>query len=224
MQIFKEIYELSKKRHPYSAVSRISLARLYTDNGDFKKAEEEYSQVEYLVKNREPLFKYYRNLAEFYLVWSSATPNLRAINLMKARKACEMSEKQSGYIHQGLRKTIARVLLASYYDLMDREQYEEGYKIFDRYVINCRGLVIKNDADAELMRSYIKELLKHAQFTWSRGLLERAAKATYRAKVFHHTYYGAKNREVDKSWADEDKKIDEALSIFMQAGVKIDKK
>lgn len=220
-----EYYELSKQRHPYSAVSRINLARILAAKGDFKEAQQEYIEVEYLVKNREPLFNHYKNLAEFYLAWANKDASLRSENLTKARAACEKSIKKSqGYIYPELRKTMAGVLLSSYYDLMEKTEYDEAYKVFDELVILCRGYVVKNHEDAKFILSHAQELLKHAQYTWSKGQLERAAKATFRAKAQYHRYYGAMKGKVDQSWIDEDKQIDEALSIFIQAGVKIDKK
>ena len=220
-----EHYSISKEKHPYSPLSRISLARLLTSKEDFEEAEREYEDVEYLVKNREPLFNYYRNLADFYLLWSHSESGLRSSLLTKARAACAMSVKKSdGYVYPDLRRTMEMVLLSSYYDLLGSEQYEEAYNVIDELVVLTRGHQIKTEADAKFILSHAKELLKHAQFTWSKGELARAAKATYRAKAFYHKYYGALKGNVDQAWVSEEKKINEALSVFIQAGIKIDKK
>jgi len=72
-----KFYELSKERHPFSPTSRISLARLWIKKEQYAKAEVEFKEVEYLVQNREPLFHYYRDLAEFYTGWAIVEPERR---------------------------------------------------------------------------------------------------------------------------------------------------
>ena len=218
-------YNLSKKRHPYSPISRISLARLLTLKGDFAQAEKEYKDVEYLVKNREPLFMFYRNLAEFYLTWSSVDTKNKSKHLNDAREACKMSvRKTEGHIRDNVRITIERVLLASYYEFLENSKYDEAYEVFDELMGISKAHQVKNENDINYLLSHGKELVKHAQLAWRKGQLERAAKATYRAKMLYFTYHKKVNGEVYESWSDEYKKINQALKIFQRAGVKIDKK
>lgn len=219
-----EYYRLSKTMHPYSPLSRISLARLLVLKKQFVEAEKEFLEVEYLVKNREPLFYYYQNLADFYHNWASEDLESRSRLLVKSRKACEESKKKLVRLNsQHLRRSTARILLACYYDLLEQEKTTEAFAAFDEFVMISRKTPIRSKEDAARLIAGAKELLKHADLTWNRGLMERSAKATYRAKIFYHRYYRYKKKNVNQLWINEEKQISNALKMFQQAGIEIDK-
>lgn len=217
-------YEKSKQMHPYSPISRISLARIDIRKGQYKAAEKEFKEVEYLVQNREPLFHYYQNLAEFFVGWSIVEPESRTELLIKAKQAYEISiKKRDGYINAGLRKTIAKTQLACYNDLLENEHFEESYQAFDEFVLTCRSIQMQTDEDAELFLSYARDMLKHADHAWNKGLMARSAKATHRANGHYYRYKNFKKGLVNQEWINEQEKINEALKMFQQAGIKIDK-
>ena len=220
-----QYYQMSKERHPYSPTSCISLARLYIKTGQYRKAEEEFAEVEYLVKNREPLFNYYRNLADFYLGWSQVENQSQADLLRKARQACQMSvKKNDGWINDNLRKTIARVLLACYYDELQREEYDAAYQTFDEFVLACKPMTVKSEEEGIIFLMYAKEMLKHADFAWNKGLMSRAAKNTHNAYYQYHRYKHFMQGEVNQEWTNEVHQIKLALDMFKDAGVEYNKK
>jgi len=218
-------FEKSKELHPFDPISRLNLADIYSEQQEFHKAEKEYLECEYMVKNREPYFMFYKRLAEFYNLWSLADVSNAGDHLLKARKACSQSlGKSNGYLHKGLRRTTVRTLLLSYYEMMRQKEYDLAYSYFDELVVICKSTHIVTEDDANEVLQIAREMIKHATFVWRRGELQRAAEILYKAKQSYHRYYGVMKGKEDKAWHVEDKKIDEARSILMQAGISIDKK
>jgi len=107
---------------------------------------------------------------------------------------------------------------------MELKNYDIADQIFDEFALICRRIPVSTPEEIESILVHAISLLKYADYSWNSGVMDRAAKFTYRAKENYLRYKKFKKGEVDQSWVDQMKQIDAALSMFKQAGVEIDKK
>lgn len=218
LQKAQDAYWASIDRHPFNPVSRINLAGVYANSGEWEKADAMYASAEKMSKAREWWFRLPILWSELHHHWAielwqrgehDEAKEHFDIALMNVQKSCNRNEAERKYVEilvGVIRLNDGLGLFTQSDELWSNAQQDLPVYVTDSLHSNIR-------------REIGTHYLKKAKYLWHQRKTEEAYQALLLAKRSYHIHQVRLKGKADPLWRDGYDEVKEILAFFKTTGL-----
>ena len=216
-------YETSIELHRFNPIPKINLASIYTESGQWQKADEAYRSASEMAKARERWFWMHSQWAKMHRSWAAALIQQNKLadvedHFLRAKELYQLSYDY-GYFYQYKRWVVEYTnVLIFYARFLDRqERYSEAEVLFQegKKQVNWYNW----QTDTRLNFYYAQHLYEQGKKLWYQRHPEQALALMEQAKKALIQYRGSMKGEIGRGWQDQMSKIQEVIDFLKQTGV-----
>jgi tetratricopeptide (TPR) repeat protein len=216
-------YRIASERHPYSLVSRINIAKIETDRGDYIAANDVYKSISKEASSRERWFRMHSLWAAMQLRWArvneqNGEDDEANKHYTQSLKLYRKSKEIAGFDlnHQWLIEYSRALLVYARY--LDRhKRFDEAEEILHK----CMQLAdwVNNSKYTGLYMERGRHYYLRARQLWFKRKPEEAAKLVKTSLQLYTQHKRVLKGEVNDSWKQAYKEAKEMDEFFINTGV-----
>ena len=216
-------YLASLERHSTNPIPKINLANIYRQTGRWEEADAMYASASEMAQAREGWFLMHAHWAALHLNWAVYLWEQKQfddveLHFKRAKQLYKESYKYGYYFKKReyiVEYTKALIVYADFLNeqkrFADAElQYEEGRQQGNWYLL---------DKKSKLSLAYARHLYLFGMDLWYARKPQEAYQLFVKARSSMNHYKAKMQGQVDQSWLDQMKKIQEVIDFLENAGV-----
>ena len=219
----KAAYSASIERHAHNPIPWINLASIYSEKGQYEKADEAYARASEMAKARERWFRMHSYWARMHQDWAVDYWKIEKVeqaeeHFLRAKDLYKLSYDYA-YFYQNKQWVVEYTqLLITYAGFLDDlKKYSEAEQLFDESMqqVNWHNW----QTDTKLNFYYAKHLYKRGKYIWFQRKPEQAFEMMKRAKAQLLQHKAMMKSDVEAGYDKQFLEIQKVISFLDETGV-----